>query len=67
MKIEREKRWWLVSMSYDERAELYTNGDFPPERAIAAVVYREGATSISCKFGSARSRRRGRSCRPQRS
>ena len=29
--IEHEKRWWLVSMSYDERTELYANGDFPPE------------------------------------
>lgn len=41
MNIKREERWWLVSMSYEERAELYADGKKPSERAIAAVAVQE--------------------------
>ena len=41
MNITREERWWLVSMSHDERAEILADGEHPPERAIAAVAVQE--------------------------
>ena len=41
MNIERRERCWLVSMSYEERAELYADGEDPAERAIAAVAVQE--------------------------
>lgn len=41
MNIEREECWWLVSMSYAERAELYADGKRPVDRAVAAVAVQE--------------------------
>ena len=41
MNIKREERWWLVSMSYEERAEILADGKHPPDRAIAAVAVQE--------------------------
>ena len=43
MDITRCERWWLVTIPQPERVEIITqDGDHPPDRALAAVAYREG-------------------------
>ena len=40
MDIERRDNDWLVSLSWEERADIYAAGEHPAERALAAVANR---------------------------
>ena len=38
MDVERRENDWLVTMTWEERAEIATDSEHPPDRAVAAVA-----------------------------
>ena len=40
MDVKRRENDWLVSLSWEERADIYAAGEHPSEKALAAVADR---------------------------